>query len=105
MPAPRIARVLARSILVRFASRPDCGAGGKWRPDGFGQRASRRTGVKRGYVVDMPAATYAVRDAIERAEKMANTSVSGVWVGCSGAVWPVGSRMLKMRSADGASIG
>lgn len=50
---------------------------------GSGHRASQ--GVKRGYVTDMPAATYAVRDAIERAEKMANTSVSSVWIGCSGA--------------------
>ena len=33
----------------------------------------------------MQAATFAVRDAIERAEKMANASVSSVWVGCSGA--------------------
>jgi cell division protein FtsA len=50
---------------------------------GSGHRASQ--GVRRGYVTDMAAATYAVRDAIERAEKMANTSVSGVWIGCSGA--------------------
>jgi cell division protein FtsA len=34
----------------------------------------------------MAAATYAVRDAVERAEKMANTSASqSVWIGCSGA--------------------
>jgi len=42
-------------------------------------------GVKRGYVTDMAEATYAVRDAIEKAEHMANVSVSSVWVGCSGA--------------------
>jgi cell division protein FtsA len=36
-------------------------------------------------VTDIAAATYAVRDALERAEKMANASVSSVWVGCSGA--------------------
>ena len=42
-------------------------------------------GIKRGYVTDMAAATYAVRDAIEHAEHMANTSVSSVWIGCSGA--------------------
>ena len=34
---------------------------------GSGHRASQ--GVKRGYVTDMQAATHAVRDAIERAEK------------------------------------
>lgn len=50
---------------------------------GSGHRASQ--GIKRGYVTDMQAATYAVRDAIERAEKMANASVSSVWISCSGA--------------------
>lgn len=50
---------------------------------GSGHRASQ--GIRRGYVTDMRAATYAVRDAVERAEKMANTSVSRVWIGCSGA--------------------
>ena len=50
---------------------------------GSGHRASQ--GIKRGYVTDMAAATYAVRDAVERAERMANTSVSRVWIGCSGA--------------------
>jgi len=50
---------------------------------GSGHRAAQ--GVKRGYVTDMAAATYAVRDAIERAERMANTSLSSVWIGCSGA--------------------
>ena len=50
---------------------------------GSGHRASQ--GIKRGYVVDMAAATHAVRDALERAEKMAGTSVDSVWIGCSGA--------------------
>lgn len=50
---------------------------------GSGHRASQ--GIKRGYVTDMQAATYAVRDAVERAERMANTSISSVWIGCSGA--------------------
>ncbi|GAA5062038.1 cell division protein FtsA [Erythrobacter westpacificensis] len=50
---------------------------------GSGHRASQ--GIKRGYVVDMAAATYAVRDALERAEKLAGTSVDSVWIGCSGA--------------------
>ncbi|HKR92963.1 cell division protein FtsA [Novosphingobium sp.] len=50
---------------------------------GSGHRASQ--GVKRGYVTDMAAATYAVRDAIDRAEKMADTAVQKVWIGCSGA--------------------
>lgn len=50
---------------------------------GSGHRASQ--GIKRGYVVDMAAATHAVRDALERAEKLAGTSVDSVWIGCSGA--------------------
>lgn len=50
---------------------------------GSGHRAAQ--GIKRGYVTDMAAATYAVRDAIERAEKLAGTNVTSVWIGCSGA--------------------
>ncbi|WP_338444958.1 cell division protein FtsA [Pelagerythrobacter marensis] len=50
---------------------------------GSGHRASQ--GIKRGYVTDMAAATYAIRDAVERAEKNAGTSVSSVWIGCAGA--------------------
>lgn len=50
---------------------------------GSGHRASQ--GIKRGYVTDMVGATYAIRDAVERAEKNAGASVSSVWIGCSGA--------------------
>ncbi len=50
---------------------------------GSGHRASQ--GIKRGYVTDMDAATYAIREAVERAEKNADTSISSVWIGCSGA--------------------
>ena len=50
---------------------------------GSAHRAAQ--GVKRGYVTDMPAATYAVRDALERAEKIAGVTVNSVWVGTSGA--------------------
>ena len=50
---------------------------------GSGHRMAQ--GIKRGYVTDMAAATYAVRDAVERAEKLAGTTVNSVWVGCSGA--------------------
>lgn len=57
--------------------------GGEMQVLGSGHRASQ--GIKRGYVVDMAAATYAVRDALERAEKLAGTSVDAVWIGCSGA--------------------
>lgn len=50
---------------------------------GSGHRASR--GIKRGYVTDIGAATYAIRDAVERAEKNAGTSISSVWIACAGA--------------------
>lgn len=57
--------------------------GGELQVLGSGHRASQ--GIKRGYVTDMAAATYAIRDAVERAEKNAGTSVQSVWIGCSGA--------------------
>lgn len=50
---------------------------------GSGHRAS--AGVKRGYVTDMEAASFAIRDAVERAEKSAGTTVRSVWIACSGA--------------------
>ena len=50
---------------------------------GSGHRASN--GVKRGYITDIKAATYAIRDAVERAEKNAGTSVQSVWIACAGA--------------------
>ena len=50
---------------------------------GSGHREAK--GIKRGYVTDMNAATHAVREAVEKAEKLAGTSVSSVWIGCSGA--------------------
>ncbi|MEM8726184.1 MAG: cell division protein FtsA, partial [Pseudomonadota bacterium] len=50
---------------------------------GSGHRASQ--GIKRGYVTDIKAATYAIRDAVERAERNAQTNVQSVWVACSGA--------------------
>ena len=50
---------------------------------GSGHRASQ--GIKRGYVTDMAATTYAVRDVVEKAEKISGASLSSVWVGCSGA--------------------
>lgn len=49
---------------------------------GSGHRAAQ--GIKRGHITDMSAATYAIRDAVERAEKLAETGVSSVWVGLSG---------------------
>jgi len=50
---------------------------------GSGHRMS--DGVKRGYVIDPQKATFAIRDAVERAEQNAQTQVNSVWVACSGA--------------------
>jgi cell division protein FtsA len=86
MPAPRITRVFGAVNLGSFrisAMIAGLSETGDMVVLGSGHRASQ--GIKRGYVTDMQAATYAVRDAIERAERMANTSVSSVWIGCSGA--------------------
>ncbi|MEQ5787271.1 cell division protein FtsA [Erythrobacter sp. NFXS35] len=50
---------------------------------GSGHRAS--AGIKRGYVTDMAAASHAIRDAVERAEKSAGIPVRSVWIACAGA--------------------
>lgn len=50
---------------------------------GSGHRASR--GVRQGYITDMDAASFAIRDALERAEKSAQASVNGVWIACAAA--------------------
>ncbi len=86
MAAPRIARVFGAVNIGSFrisAMIAGISETGEMIVLGSGHRAAQ--GIKRGYVTDMTAATYAIRDAIERAEKMANTSVSSVWIGCSGA--------------------
>ena len=68
---------------------------------GSSHRASQ--GIRRGYITDMRAATYAIRDAVERAEKNAGTSVSGVWIACAGA--GLGSRVSKVEiPIDGRRI-
>ncbi|MEQ1495278.1 MAG: cell division protein FtsA [Novosphingobium sp.] len=86
MTAPRITRVFGAVNIGSFrisAMIAGLSETGEIIVLGSGHRAAQ--GIKRGYVTDMAAATYAVRDAVERAEKMANTSVSSVWIGCSGA--------------------
>lgn len=95
MASPRISRVFGAVNIGSFrisaivAGTSDTG---EMIVLGSGHRASQ--GIKRGYVTDMRAATYAVRDAVERAEKMANTSVSSVSIGCSGA--GLASQMAKV---------
>src|SRR6476659_10328266 len=46
---------------------------------GTGQRESR--GVKRGYITDMAASEFAVREAVELAERMSGVTVEDVWAG------------------------
>ncbi|HOB14551.1 MAG TPA: cell division protein FtsA [Novosphingobium sp.] len=86
MAQPRISRVFGAVNIGSFrisAMIAGLSETGEMIVLGSGHRAAQ--GIKRGYVTDMQAATYAVRDAVERAEKMANTSVQSVWIGCSGA--------------------
>lgn len=83
---PRISKVIGAINIGSFrvsAMIAGIGETGELIVLGSGHRAAQ--GIKRGYVTDMRAATHAVRDAIERAEKLAGTSVSSVWIGCSGA--------------------
>ena len=83
---PRIARVFGAVNIGSFrisAMIAGLTESGEMIVLGSGHRAAQ--GIRRGYITDMAAATYAVRDAIERAEKLAGTSVASVWIGCSGA--------------------
>src|SRR6478735_4044380 len=83
---PRIARVFAAVNIGSFrvsAMIAGISEGGEMTVLGSGHRAAQ--GIKRGYVTDMAAATYAVRDALERAEKLAGLIVQSVWLGASGA--------------------
>jgi cell division protein FtsA len=84
--APRIVKVFGAVNIGSFrisAMIAGLAENGEMVVLGSGHRQAQ--GIKRGYVTDMAAATYAVRDAIERAEKLAGTSVQSVWIGCSGA--------------------
>src|SRR6478609_6523740 len=47
------------------------------RPTVLGTRESR--GVKRGYITDMAASEFAVREAVELAERMSGVTVEDVW--------------------------
>lgn len=86
MAAPRISKVFAAVNIGSFrvsAMIAGLSETGEMIVLGSGHRAAQ--GIRRGYVTDMQAATHSVRDAIERAEKMANISIQKVWIGCSGA--------------------
>ena len=86
MANPRIARVIGAVNIGSFrisAMIAGISETGEMIVLGSAHRAAQ--GVKRGYVTDMAAATYAVRDAIERAEKIAQTTVNSVWIATAGA--------------------
>lgn len=86
MATPRITRVFGAVNIGSFrvsAMIMGISETGEMIVLGSGHRASR--GIKRGYVTDIGAATYAIRDAVERAEKNAGTSISSVWIACAGA--------------------
>ncbi|NMW30811.1 cell division protein FtsA [Altererythrobacter sp. RZ02] len=86
MPLPRISKVFGAVNVGSFrisAMIMGMSETGEMIVLGSGHRASQ--GIKRGYITDMAGATYAIRDAVERAEKNAGTSVSSVWIGCAGA--------------------
>ena len=51
----------------------------------LGSTHRKAEGVKRGYITEMQAASHAIRHAVEKAEADANTNISSVWIGCSGA--------------------
>ena len=86
MSGPRIDRVIGAVNLGSFrisAMIAGLTETGELIVLGSAHRAAQ--GLKRGFVTDMAAATYAVRDAIERAEKIAQTNVDAVLVGTAGA--------------------
>jgi len=51
----------------------------------LGSSHRRSEGVKRGYVTDMAAASDAIRQAVEKAEATARTTIASVTIGCAGA--------------------
>ncbi len=86
MGAARIARVFGAVNLGSFrisAMIMGLTEGGELIVLGSSHRAS--AGLRRGYVTDSKAATHAIREAVERAEKDAGTGIESVWIGCAGA--------------------
>lgn len=51
----------------------------------LGSSHRKAEGVKRGYVTDMAAASDAIRQAVEKAEATARTTIASVTIGCAGA--------------------
>ena len=86
IPLPRISRVLAAVNIGSFRiSSMIMGQAETGEMIVLGSSHRKAEGIKRGYITDMAAATHAIRAAVETAEANANTTVSGVWIGCAGA--------------------
>ena len=80
---------IGSSKVSAMIARPE--ADGRLTVLGSGQRESR--GVKRGYITDMAASEFAVREAVELAERMSGLTVEDVWAsyGAGGLVSDVAS--------------
>ena len=87
MPAnPRVTRAYAAVNIGSF--RVSCMILGQDDSGAFqvlGSSHRKAEGVKRGYVTDMRAASEAVRQAVEKAEATARTTIGSVTIGCAGA--------------------
>ena len=86
---PIAALDIGSSKVSAMIARPE--ADGRLTVLGSGQRESR--GVKRGYITDMAASEFAVREAVELAERMSGVTVEDVWAsyGAGGLVSDVAS--------------
>jgi cell division protein FtsA len=80
---------------------------GRLRVLGTGQRESR--GVKRGYISDMEASEFAVREAVELAERMSGVTIDEVWAsyGAGGLVSDVATVEVELggHQIEDADIG
>src|SRR5213080_5355590 len=72
---PIAALDIGSSKVSAIIARPD--GEGRLTVLGTGQRESR--GVKRGFITDMAASEFAVREAVELAERMSGLTVEDVW--------------------------
>ncbi|MCP9222539.1 cell division protein FtsA [Erythrobacter sp. LQ02-29] len=85
MGLPRIARVFGAVNIGSFrVSAMIMGQSETGEMVVLGASHRQSQGVRRGYITDMAAATYAIRAAVERAEDNADTRISSVWVGAAG---------------------
>ena len=96
---------IGSSKVSAIIARPD--TDGRLTVLGSGQRESR--GVKRGYITDMAASEFAVREAVELAERMSGLTVEDVWAsyGAGGLVSDVASveRLIGVQgAADAAGV-